>query len=82
MATRHTTLRRVQMQDYYTPPSVHANQIAINLLTDKLDELQAEYNALTADDVEWTAEGEARCNVLEEEIGVLYEQIANLFEGY
>lgn len=68
--------------DYYTPPGVHPNQIAINALADKLDELQSEYNALTDDDVEWTEEGEARCNVLEEEIGILYEQIANLFEGY
>jgi hypothetical protein len=69
------------MQDYYTPPSVHANQIAINSLADKLDELQAEYNALTADDVEWTAEGEMRCIELEYEIDSLQSQIKNLFEG-
>lgn len=69
------------MQDYYTPPSVHANQLEINALADKLDELQAEYNTLTADDVEWTAEGEARCNVLEEEIESLQQEIKYLFEG-
>lgn len=67
--------------DYYTPPFVHANQIEINLLADKLDELQAEYDGLTADDVEWTAEGEARCIVLEEEIESLHREIKNLFEG-
>lgn len=67
--------------DYYTPPGVHANQIEINALADKLDELQAEYDALTADDVEWTVEGEARCNVLEEEIESLQREIKYLFEG-
>lgn len=67
--------------DYYTPPSVHPNQIVINALADKLDELQAEYDALTADDVEWTVEGEARCNVLEEEIESLQREIKYLFEG-
>ena len=67
--------------DYYTPPDVHANQFEINVLADKLDELQAEYDGLTADDVEWTAEGEARCNVLEEEIESLQREIKNLFEG-
>lgn len=66
--------------DYYTPPSVHRNQIQINALAEKLDELQAEYNALTDDGAEWTEEGEARCNVLEEKIESLQRGIKNLFE--
>lgn len=65
--------------DYYTPPTPHHNQVLINALDNRLQELQAEYNALTADDVEWTQEGETRCNVLEEEIESLERQIENMF---
>ena len=67
--------------DYYTAPDCHPNNAEIVALEIEQETLQAEYNALTSDDVEWSAEGEARCNFLEQRLEELEREIRYLNFG-
>lgn len=67
--------------DYYTAPDCHPNNDEIVALEIEQETLKAEYNALTADDVEWSAEGEARCIFLEQRLEELEREINYLNFG-
>ena len=67
--------------DYYTPPDGHPNALEIERFGSELDELQLEYDCLTAEDAEWTAEGEARCIELEKQIEELTNIVNYLTHG-
>lgn len=55
----------MHVPDYYTAPSSHKNNDQIVALEIERDALRDEYALLTADDAEWTAEGEGRCIAIE-----------------
>lgn len=65
--------------EYYDLPPIHPFTSQIVQLEDKLFDLQAEYDALTADHVEWTEAGEDRCIELEKEIKSIERQIDSLY---
>ena len=67
--------------EYYTPPDVHPNNAEIVSLEIEQEELQKEYNALTANDVEWTQAGELRCIEIELRLDDLEREINYLTNG-
>jgi len=67
--------------DYYTPPDCHPNNAEIVSLEIEQQKLQKEYNALTADDVEWTQAGELRCVEIELRLYEIEREINYLTNG-
>jgi hypothetical protein len=72
--------KEVEMIEYYTAPDSHPNNDEIVSLEDRLEDLTKEYDSLTADDVEWTQEGENRCIELEILIDEVSKEINYLNE--